>query len=89
MTTLTEKKTLAALMQEDAEKLSRVAKEEIAMLKKIQHLLDSLAKGGASSANQQCLTSRNGNIQVRIETTGSSLPKHYTISVKGKKILYF
>ena len=43
LTTFTEKKTLAALMQEDAEKLFRVAKEEIAM-----HVEENSASFGQS-----------------------------------------
>ena len=70
-------------MQKDAEKLARVAQQEIASLKPVQHLLEKLAKGNASSGYQSCMAKPGGKIQVRIEATGSALPKHYTISVPG------
>ena len=75
--TFNDKKTLAAAMQNDAEKLARIAQEEIALLKPVQHLLD------ASSGYQSCMAKPGGKIPVRIEATGSALPKHYTISVPG------
>lgn len=78
------KRTLATLMQKDAEKLAQIAEEEVALLKPVQNLLHKLIKGNASSGYQHCLT-KGGKIQLRIETKGSSLPKHYTISVPGKK----
>jgi len=81
LNTFNDKKTLATAMQKDAEKLARVAKEEIALLKPVQHLLKKLAKGNDSSGYQSCMTERGGKIPVRIEATGSALPKHYTISV--------
>ena len=84
LNTFNEKKTLATVMQEDAEKLARIAEEEIALLKPVQHLLDKLIKGNASSGYQHCLTKQGGKIPMRIETKGSSLPKHYTISVPGR-----
>ena len=85
LNTFNEKKTLATVMQKDAEKLARVAEEEIALLKPVQHLLEKLAKGNASSGYQRCMVRPGGKIQLRIEATGSSLPKHYTISVPGTK----
>ncbi|KAJ7377124.1 hypothetical protein OS493_030719 [Desmophyllum pertusum] len=81
LNTFNEKKTLATVMQNDAEKLARIAGEEIALLKPVQRLLDALVKGNASSGYQRCLARPGGKIPVRIETKGSSLPKHYTISV--------
>ena len=85
LNTFNEKKTLATVMQKDAEKLARIAEEEIALLKPVQRLLDQLIKGNASSGyQQQCLTKQGGKIPLRIETKGSALPKHYTISVPGK-----
>ena len=53
LNTFNEKKTLATVMQKDAEKLARVAEEEIALLKPVQHLLEKLAKGNASSGYQR------------------------------------
>lgn len=81
LNTFNEKKTLATVMQKDAEKLAQIAEEEIALLKPIQHLLDKLTKGNASSGNQRCLIKQGGKIPMRIEIKGSTLPKHYTISV--------
>ena len=52
LNTFNEKKTLATLMQEDAERLARIAEEEIALLKPVQHLLHRLIKGNASSGYQ-------------------------------------
>lgn len=86
LNTFNEKTTLAAVMQKDAEKLARIAKEEIALLKPVQHLLDKLINGNASSGYQQCLTKQGGKIPLRISTKGSALPKHYTISVPGKNL---
>ena len=87
LNTFNEKKTLATVMQKDAEKLARIAEEEIALLKPVQHLLDKLIKGNASSGYQHCLTKLGGKIPMRIETKGSSLPKLYTKSVPGKNFL--
>lgn len=81
LNTFNEKKTLATVMQKDAEKLARIAEEEIALLKPVQHLLDKLIRGNASSGYQHCLTKQGGKIPMRIETKGSSLPKHYTLHV--------
>jgi len=46
--------------------------------------LDKLTKGNASSGYQDCLTKQGGKIPMRIETKGSALLKHYTISVPGE-----
>ena len=86
LNTFTEKKALANVMQKDAEKLARIAEDEIALLKPVQHLLDKLIKGNDSSGYQQCLAKQGGKIPLRIETKGSALPKHYTISVPGTNI---
>ena len=81
--TFNEKKPVAAVMQKDAEKLTRIAEEEIALLRPVQHLLEKLAKGNTSRREQSCVGTPGGKIQVRIDAAGSSLPKHYTISVTG------
>ena len=73
-------------MQKDVEKLARIAQNEIALLKPVQHLLDKLTKGNASSGYQDCLTKQGGKIPMRIETKGSALLKHYTISVPGENL---
>ena len=86
LNTFNEKKMLATLMQKGAEKLAQIAEEEIALLKPIQHLLDKLIKGNSSSRYQQCLTKQGGKMPMRIETKGSALSKHYTISVPGKNL---
>ena len=88
LNTFNEKKTLATVMQKDAEKLARIAEEEIALLKPVQHLLDKLIKGNSSSRYQQCLTKQGGKVPIRIETKGSALPKHYTISVPDKNLRF-
>ena len=73
-------------MQKDAEKLARIAEQEIALLKPVQRLLrENLARGNASHGYPSCAAERGGKIQVRIEATGSSLPKRYTITVPGMK----
>ena len=84
LNTFNEKKALATVMQKNAEKLARIAEEEIALLKPVQHLLDKLIKGNASSGHQHCLIKQVGKIPMRIEVKGSTLPKYYTISVPGK-----
>ena len=66
--------------KKDAENLARIAEEELALLKPIQHLLDQFVTGNASSGYQRCLTSPGGTIPMKIETKGSSLPQFYTIS---------
>ena len=85
LNTFNEKKNLAATMQKDANKLARIAEEEIALLKPVQRLLEKLAKGNTSHGYPNCMAGQGGKIQVRIEATGSSLPKHYTIAVPGTK----
>ena len=87
LNTFNEKKTLATVMQKDANKLARIAEEEIALLKPIQHLLDRLVTGNASNGYERCLAKQGGKIPVRIETKGSSLPKHYTINIPGMKLV--
>ena len=87
LNTFNEKKTLATVMQKDANKLARIAEEEIALLKPIQHLLDRLVTGNASNGYERCLAKQGGKIPVRIETKGSSLPKHYTINIPGIKLV--
>ena len=77
-----EKETKAEAMQKDAAKLTRVAKEEIALLRPVQHLLEKLSKGN-TSRYQPCTAWSSGKIPIRIETV-SPLPKHFTISVAGK-----
>ncbi|CAH3188454.1 unnamed protein product [Porites evermanni] len=74
-----EKETKAEAMQKDAAKLTRVAKEEIALLRPVQHLLEKLSKGN-TSRYQPCMVWSGGKIPIRIETV-SLLPKHFTISV--------
>ena len=86
--TFNEKKTLAGIMQKDAEKLARIVDEEIRLLKPVQHLLDQLAKGNASNGYQRCLGGIGGKIPIRIEMKSSSLPVHYTISVAGMSVLH-
>ena len=76
LNTFNEKKTMAAVMQKDAEKLARVAEEEISLLRPVQHLLEKLAKGNTSSGYEHCMTRPGGKIPVQIEATGSSLTKH-------------
>ncbi|XP_068733894.1 uncharacterized protein [Montipora capricornis] len=81
LNTFTEKKDLASAMEKDAEKLARIAAEEIALVKPVQQLLEKLAKGNTSNRNQTCLARRVGKIQVQIVAKESALPKHYTITV--------
>lgn len=69
--------------KKDAENLARIAEEEMALLKPIQHLLEKLVKGNGSSGYKRCLANEAGKIPVRIETKESSLPQNYTISVPG------
>ena len=82
--TLTQKKNLAQATEKEAQKLARVAQEEITELKPIQRVLERLAKGNTSSG-YLCSTTTGGKIKVRIEAKGSQLPKHYTITIPGKK----
>ncbi|XP_068733895.1 uncharacterized protein [Montipora capricornis] len=81
LNTFNEKNDLASAMQKDAEKLARIAEEEIALLKPVQHLLEKLANGNTSNRNQTCFAKRGGKIQVQIEAKESALPKHYTINI--------
>ncbi|XP_067033261.1 uncharacterized protein [Acropora muricata] len=60
--------------------LARNAREEIAVLKPVQRVLEKLAKGNTPSG-YLCSTTRSGEINVRIEAKGSQLPKHYTITI--------
>ena len=87
-----EKKTVAAVMLKDAENVVRVAKEEIAVLKTVRHLLETLAKGNTSSEYQRCMprprSRPGGEIPVRIKATVSPLPKDYTISISGMKLCF-
>ena len=82
-----EKETKAEAMQRDAAKLTRVAKEEIALLRSVQHLLEKLSKGN-TSRYQSCMVWSGGKMPIRIETV-SPLPKHFTISVAGKVKEFF
>ena len=82
--TLTQKKNLAHATEKEAQTLARVAREEIAVLKPVQRFLERLAKGNSSSG-YLCSTTRADKIKVRIEAKGSQLPKHYTITIPGKK----
>ena len=63
LNTFNEKTTLATVMQKDAEKLARIAEEEIALLKPVQHLLDKLIKGNTSRGYQHCLTKQGGKLK--------------------------
>ena len=82
-----EKETKAEAMQKDAAKLTHVAKEEIALLRPVHHLLEKLSKGN-TSRYQPCMVWSGGKIPIRIETV-SLLPKHFTISVAGKVKEFF
>ena len=82
-----EQETKAEAMKKDASKSTRVAKEEIALLRPVQHLLEKLSKGN-TSRYQPCMTWSGGKIPIRIETV-SPLPKHFTISVAGKVEEFF
>ena len=78
-----EKETKAEAMQKDASKFAQIAKEEIALLRPVQHLLEKLAKGNSSSGNERCMAWLGGKIPIQIKAA-SPLPKHFTISVAGK-----
>ena len=82
--TFTRKKNLAHATEKEAQRLAQIAQEEIAVLKPVQHFLERIAKGNTSSG-YLCSTTRAGKIKVRIEAKGSQLPKHYTITIPGKK----
>ena len=78
------KLTLDLNTWKEAQRLARIAQEEIAALTPVQHLLERLANGYTSSG-YLCSTTRGGEIKVQIEAKGSGLPKHYTITIPGKK----
>ena len=78
-----EKETKAEAMQKDASKLARVAKEEIALLRPVQHLLEKLSKGNTSSGYQPCMAWSGGKIPIRIDAV-SPLLENFTINVPGK-----
>ena len=80
----TQMKNLAHAKESEAQRLARVAQEEIAVLTPVQHVLEKLAKGNISSGDL-CSTTRSGKMMLRIEAKGSELPKHYTITIPGKK----
>ena len=82
--TLRQKQNLAHATEKEAQRLARITQEEIAVLKPVQRVLERLAKGNTSSG-YLCSTTRGGKIKVRIEAKGSQLPKHYTITIPGKK----
>ena len=83
LNTLSQKKNLAHATEKEAQRLARIAQEEIAVLKPVQRVLERLAKGNTSSG-YLCSTTRAGKMKVRIEAKGSELPKHYTITIPGK-----
>ncbi|XP_068733893.1 uncharacterized protein [Montipora capricornis] len=80
LNTFTETKDHASALEKDAEKLARIAEEEIALLKPVQQLLEKLANGNRDQTSS-CFGTRGGKIQVQIEAKESALPKHYTINV--------
>ena len=83
LNTFTETKDHASALEKDAEKLARIAEEEIAFLKPVQQLLEKLANGNRDQTSS-CFGTRGGKIQVQIEAKESALPKHYTINIPGK-----
>ena len=84
LNTFTQKKNLAHATEKEAQRLARVAQEEIAALTPVQRVLERLATGN-SSTGHLCSMTRGGKIKVRIEAKGSQLPKHYTITIPGRK----
>ena len=84
LNTFTQKQKLAHATEKEAQRLARIAQEEIAVLKPVLRVLERLAKGNTSSG-YLCSKTRGGKINVRIEAKGSQLPKHYTITMPGKK----
>ena len=82
-----EKETKAEAMQKDASKLARVAEEEIALLRPVQHLLEKLAKGNSSNGKERCMAWPGGKIRIQIKAA-SPLPKHFTLSVPGKTSIF-
>ena len=92
--TLNEKETKAEArarvqwaMRKDASKLALVAKEEIALLRSVQYLLEKLAKGNSSNGYERCMAWPGGKIPIQIKAL-SPLPKHFTISVPGKTSIF-
>ena len=83
-----EKETKAEAMQKDAAKLAGVAKEEIALLRPVQHLLEKLSKGNTSSGYQPCMAWSGGKIPIRIDAV-SPLLENFTINVPGKDKDFF
>ena len=79
-----QKKNLAHATEKEAQRLARIAREEIAMLTPVQHVLEKLAKGNISSG-YLWPTTRSGKMMLRIKAKGSELPKHYTIAIPDKK----
>ncbi|KAK2566667.1 hypothetical protein P5673_009330 [Acropora cervicornis] len=75
-----QKKNLAHATEKEAQRLARIAREEIAMLTPVQHVLEKLAKGNISSG-YLWPTTRSGKMMLRIKAKGSELPKHYTIAI--------
>ena len=84
LNTFTQKKNLAHATEKEAQRLARIAQEEIAALTPVQHVLERLVKGNTSSG-YLCSTTRGGKINVLIQAKRSELPKHYTITIPGKK----
>ena len=84
LNTLSQKKNLAHATEKEAQRLARIAQEEIAVLTPVQRVLEKLAKGNTSSG-YLCSTTMGGKMKLRIEAKGSQLPKHYTITIPGKK----
>ena len=82
--TFTQKKNLAHATEKEAQRLARIAQEEIAVLKPVQRVLERLAKGNTSSG-YLCSTTRGGKMKLRIEAKGSELPKHYTVTIPGNQ----
>ena len=79
-----QKKNRAQVTEKEAQRLARIAQEEIAALTPVQRVLERLSRGKTSSG-YLCSTTRGGKINMRIEAKGSQLPKHYTITIPGKK----
>ena len=84
LNTLSQKKNLAHVTEKEAQRLATITQQEIAALTPVQSVLERLSKGNTSSG-YLCSTTRGGKIKVRIEAKGSQLPKHYTITIPGKK----
>ena len=82
--TLSQKQNLAHATEKEAQRLARITQEEIAVLKPVQRVLERLSKGNTPSG-YLCSTTIGGKMKVRIEAKGTQLPKHYTITIPGKK----